>query len=455
MWAKLSSSGMTYNYDLLVIGAGSAGLAAAKRAAKLGAKVAIIEQNQVGGVCVNRGCIPKKLTGYAAYFAPLFADAEKFGWSVEKVAFDWQAFVAARDQEIKRLHQVQHQGLTEAGAEFIAGSTTFVDAHTLEVDDRTLTADYILIAVGGQPILPDIPGIDLAITSDQMFHLQQLPAHLLVIGGGYIGVEFASILHDVGTKVTIVDRESHILSGFDDELRVRVQQGLTQRDIAVLCDTTVKAIKSVSKQLQVTLSQKTSEPCHVDMVLCAIGRTPNLEKLNLEKVGVDLQGKAIAVDQNSRTSQANIYAVGDCTNRLPLTPVARAEGQIFADTVFGQKSNSLDYDNVPSAVFSRPEAAGAGLTEAKARERYGEDAVECNTIEFHSLYQRLAQSAPPNWMKQVIHRQSNKVVGVHLVAEHAAEMIQGIALAIKQGVSQQGVEQMIGIHPTVAEEFFT
>lgn len=446
---------MTYNYNLLVVGAGSAGLAAAKRAAKLGAKVAIIEHNRVGGVCVNRGCIPKKLFGYAAYFAPSFADAKKYGWSVETTKFDWQAFVAARDQEIERLNHVHHNGLTEAGVELIAGFATFVDAHTLAVGDRNLTANYVLIAVGGKPILPDIPGIELAITSDQMFHLKELPSRFLVIGGGYIGVEFASILHDLGIEVTIVDRESHILSGFDDELRVRVQQRLTQRSINILCDTTIKEIKSISDQLQVTLSQAEIEPFNVDTILCAIGRTPNLEKLNLEKAGVELRGKAIAVDEDSRTSQPNIYAVGDCTNRLPLTPVARAEGQAFADTVFGNNSRSLDYDNVPSAVFSRPEAASAGLTEAKARERYSDNEIECYIIEFDSLYQRLAQSAPRDWMKQVVHRQSGKVVGIHLVAEHAAEMIQGMALAIKQGLSQQDLEQMIGIHPTVAEELFT
>jgi glutathione reductase (NADPH) len=462
-------NGMAYDYDLIIIGAGSAGLAAAKQSAAYGATVAIAESGQLGGVCTNRGCIPKKLLAYAAEFARSFADASNYGWSFEAATsnaqFDWQRFVTNRDREIERIHQAQQQALSQAGVNIICERATFLDAHTVRLGDRCLSADKILIAVGGMPSKPDIPGIEHALTSDQMFGLRSLPSHLAILGGGYIGVEFASALHALGVAVTLIDREAGILTGFDRDLSAAVQTGLTQRGIRILCNTTAKQIQQVSSsELKLYLSGECPEPLTVDTVLCAIGRTPNLESLNLEQAGVELNGKAIAVDVYSRTSQAHIYATGDCTDRLALTPAARAEGQAFADTVFGNQPRSIDYASIPSAVFTYPEAAAVGMTEAQARSHYGSEAIELDRIEFIPLFDRLSDSPQPALCKQVYlrdsgkrdsgKRDSGKIVGIHIVGNHAAEMIQGMALALNRGITKRDVKDTIGIHPTSTEEFF-
>lgn len=445
---------MTYNYDLLVIGAGSAGLAAAKQAASYGVQVAIVEQDQLGGVCTNRGCVPKKFMVYAADFAHAIEDAKLYGWSIEKSSFDWQQFIRARDQEIARIHQSQQDALSKAGIELIRGHAAFVDAHTVEIDDRKVTADKILIAVGGKPQKPPISGIECTITSREMFQLQELPSHLAIIGGGYIGVEFGSTLNTLGVDITLIETSDYILSGFDRDVQLAVQQGLEQRGIRILNRAKAKAIKPVANQLQLAIDSDTPEIITADTILCATGRTPNLKPLNLEKAGVEIEDKAIAVDDYSRTSQDNIFAVGDCTNRLPLTPAARAEGRAFADTVFGQHPRKLDYGRIPSAVFARPEAASVGMTEAKAREAYGDDAIECDRIEFTPLYHRLSVSHQSALFKRVIHCETDRILGVHLVCDHAAEIIQGITLAMNQGITKQDMDQTIGIHPTSAEEFF-
>lgn len=445
---------MAYDYNLLVIGAGSAGLAAAKRATKYGAKVTIVEQEHLGGVCVNRGCIPKKLMVYAADVAHCIEAAHHYGWSIEQAQFDWHRFITARNQEIERLRQVQQHALDQARVDLVRGHASFVDAHTIQVDDRQLTADYVLIAVGGKPNKPPIPGIEYTLTSREMFHLQELPARIAIIGGGYIGVEFASTLRSFGAEVFLMNQEECILINFDHDLRNAVREGLQNRGIHSFCSTTAKEIQPNSNGLQLTLTGEHSESLTVDMVLCATGRTPNLEALNLDKAGVAVQQKAIAVDDYNRTSQTHIFAIGDCTNRLPLTPVVRAEGQAFADTVFGEQPCKIDYETVPSAVFSRPEAASVGMTESQACEKYGDDRIECNRIEFQPLFDRLSPSSQPTLMKQVIQRASGQVIGVHIVAKHAAEIIQGIALAMKQGITKQDLHHMIGVHPTLAEEFF-
>ena len=445
---------MAYDYDLLVIGAGSAGLAAAKQAASYGATVAIAEPAQLGGVCTNRGCIPKKLLVYAADFARLFADAPHYGWSFGTAKFDWQRFVINRDREIERIHQSQQQALSKAGVDIIPERAIFVDAHTVTVGDRRLSAEKILIAVGGKPIKPDIPGIEHALTSDQMFGLRSLPKHLVIMGGGYVGVEFASTLQALGVAVTLIDRADSLLTGFDRDLSVVVQKAMTQCGIRILCNTAVKEIQQASGELQIYLSGECSETLIGDAVLCAIGRVPNLESLNLAQAGIELAGKAIAVDAYSRTNQLHIYAAGDCTDRLALTPAARAEGSAFADTVFGNQSRQIDYGFIPSAVFTCPEIAAVGMTESQAQEHYGADAIECDRIEFVSLFDRLIDSPQLTFFKQVYLRESGQVVGIHLVGRQAAEMIQGMTLALKQGITKQDIQNTIGIHPTSAEEFF-
>jgi glutathione reductase (NADPH) len=448
---------MAYDYDLLILGAGSAGLAAAKQAVRYTTKVALIEQEEIGGVCVNRGCIAKKLMVYAADFAHAFADAEGYGWSIASASFNWQQFIKQRDQEIQRIRQVQQQSLLKSGIDYIHGHAIFVDPHTVQINDRKVTADRILIAVGGIPAKLDIPGIDYAITSREMFQLQQIPERLAVIGGGYIGVEFASLFQALGSKVTLMNHEACILTGFDQDLQATVHQGLNQRGIQIFCNTTAKSIQSVTvngkNSLQLTLSGDCNELLTADTVLCATGRSPNLQPLQLENAGIEQQGKAISVDGNSRTSQPHIYAVGDCTNRLPLTPVARAEGQIAVDAMFGRPTDQLNYGLVPSAVFSRPEAAAVGLTEAQAREQYG-DKIEIRQAEFYPLFDRLSGNHLPTLSKQIFDTETKQLIGLHLVVDHAAEIVQGMSLAMQQGITATELDQMVGIHPTSAEELF-
>jgi glutathione reductase (NADPH) len=445
---------MTYDYDLLVIGAGPGGLAAAKQAVQYGVKVAIVEQEQIGGLCVNRGCVPKKLMVYAAAFDRLIKDARDYGWQIESGQFDWQQFVQDRDRTVAQIRESQTDTLLKTGISLLRGQATFLDPHQLSVGDRQITSNRVLIAVGGKPVKPDIPGVEYTLTSDEMFNLPELPARIAIIGGSYIGVEFASMLCGFGVKVTLMNREDCVLTGFDLDLANTVHKGLIQRGIDSFCNTTAKEIKKTSEGLQIDLVGDRSSQLTVDKILCATGRTPNLEPLDLDRAGVALEGKAIAVDEYSRTSQDHIYAVGDCTNRLPLTPVARVEGRAFANTVFGQHPQKVDYGHVPSAVFSDPEVAAVGMTEAQACEQYGQEAIVCECTEFHPLYNRLSQSAPVTLIKQVIHQESGRILGVHLVVEQAAEIVQGIALAMKQGLLKSDLNEMIGIHPTSTEELF-
>lgn len=474
---------MSYDYDLLVIGAGSAGLAAARRSASYGVKVAIVEQEQLGGVCTNRGCVPKKLMVYAASFSRQLTAAQDYGWSMPVGEFSWQRFVQARDQAIDQIHQSQQQSLEQAGIELIRGHAAFIDPHTVSIDRQSsdgqssernklaqqkVRADKILVAVGGKPNKPPISGIEYALTSREMFHLQELPGRLAILGGGYIGVEFASLMRGLGVDVSVLDQSHCVLSGFDQDLQIAVRDGLRDRGINIFCSTTAESIQPTSQGLELTLAGEgltadCPDTLAVDTVLCATGRSPNLNSLKLENAGVDVSRKQIVVDDYSQTSQENVYAVGDCTNRLPLTPVARAEGHAFADTVFGNQPRKLDYGLIPSAVFSRPEAATVGMTEAQARECYSDpfsnsqgndEAIYCNLIEFTPLFDRLTSVDRPALFKQVIHRASDRVLGVHLVCEHAAEMIQGIALAMQKGVTKQEMDHTIGIHPTSIEELF-
>jgi glutathione reductase (NADPH) len=447
---------MTYEFDLCVIGGGSGGLAAAKRAAKYGAKVAIAEQAHLGGTCVNLGCIPKKLMVYAADFAQLLRDAPGYGWEIGAVQFDWLRFVALRDQELVRIRQVQERLLMQAGIRVIRGTAQFVDAHTLEVGDRTLKANKILIAVGGKPNRLQIPGIEHAITSDEIFTLPQLPQRLVVLGGGYIGVEFASIFRGFGVEVTMMNPESCLLSGFDRDLGQAVREGLIQRGIHSLCNTQAEAIGRTDDGLQVTLTGEHTGPIAADQVLCAVGRSPKLDHLNLKQAGVELDGKAIAVDETNCTSQPHIYAVGDCANRMQLTPVARAAGQAFADSVFGDHPpEPVDYTWVPTAIFARPEAASIGMTETQAYEKLGQENVQCHRTEFRSLFNRLGHAPESMQVKLVVDRASDRVLGLQIIGDEAAEIIQGFGLAIKQGITKAELDRTIGIHPTSAEELFS
>jgi glutathione reductase (NADPH) len=447
---------MTFDYDLFVIGAGPGGLAASKQAAQLGARVAVAEQEALGGTCVNRGCVPKKLIVYAADFALQNQIARSYGWTKSDSRFDWSEFMKSVYKRIDRINDSYFDQVQKAGIELIKGHATFVDAHTIDISGRRVTADKVLIAVGGHPFKPNIPGIEYAITSRQIFQLPYLPLRLAIIGGGYIGVEFASIMHAFGAEVTVLERDEMILSEFDRDVRTQVQEGLRKRGIQIFGNTSAKEIKlEDSEGLILSLSGECPETITVDSILVATGRTPNTKNLGLAKAGVEVSEKGtIKVDEYSRTTQENIFAVGDCTNRLPLTPVAKAEGIAFVNTVFGNKRQKVDYDYVPSAVFSRPEAASIGMTEEKAREKFGE-AVQCCCTQFQPLFYQMTEQNQQATMKLVIDGNSQRILGAHMVGEHAADIIQTLAVAIRKGITKQDIEGTIGIHPTTGEEFLT
>lgn len=442
---------MAFDYDLFIIGAGSAGLAASKQAASYGKRVAVAEQEDLGGTCINRGCIPKKLMVYAADFALKEQFASGYGWNECKRQLDWSRLIAAVHQQIEKRHQSYLQTFQKSGIELIQSHATFIDPHTIEIDGRKVTSDKIIIAVGGQPIKPDIPGIEHAITSREMFQLKQLPKRLAIVGGGYIGVEFASMMNAFGVDVTLMDNDELILSGFDQDIRSGVQNGLSQRGIKILGNTTAKEIKRESDQLQIILSGDRPQTLTADTILIATGRSPNTKNLNLENVNVEVGEKgAITVDDYNRTTEENIFAIGDCSTRVPLTPVARSEGSAVANTLFGDKPEKINYDYVPSAVFARPEAASVGLSETKARENFGD--VQCLLTRFEPLFYTMSDRSEQAMMKLVLDK-SDRVLGAHMVGEHAADIIQTLTVAIRQGVTKQDVEATIGIHPTTGEEF--
>lgn len=463
---------MKYDYDLFVIGAGSGGLAASKRAASYGAKVAIAEEYLVGGTCVVRGCIPKKLMVYASHFPGLFKDAAGYGWNVGKSELDWQRMITTVDQEVRRLSQLHIGFLERSGVELIQSRAKLLDPHTLEVDGRKITAEKILIAVGGRPVKPDLPGAEYTITSNEMFHLPEQPKHIAILGGGYIGVEFANIMNGLGSQVIQLIRGENLLKGFDDDIRTGVYTGMVQHGIRIISSVMGQKIERVPEGLKLTFSmegQDTEMAITADVVLAAIGRIPNVEGLGLENAGVDLVAgerqemspgtgykvkNAIAVDEYSRTSVPNIFAVGDCTDRINLTPIAVAEGRAFADTEFGNNPRVMSYENVPSAVFSQPEAATVGLTETQAREKLG-NSLKCYRSVFRPLFHSLTGQEEKTMMKLVVDGNTDQVLGAHMVGENAAEIMQGVAVAIKMGATKKDFDATTAIHPSAAEEFVT
>ncbi|KAB8331807.1 glutathione-disulfide reductase [Scytonema tolypothrichoides VB-61278] len=457
---------MTYDYDLFVIGAGSGGLAASKRAASYGAKVAIAENDLVGGTCVIRGCVPKKLMVYGSHFRALFHDAAGYGWKVGEAQLDWEHFITTIDKEVRRLSQLHINFLEKAGVQLIQGRATLIDPHTVEVDGRKVTADKILIAVGGRPIKPNLPGMEYAITSNEIFHLKQQPKHIAIIGSGYIGTEFACILRGLGSEVTQIIRKDLILKGFDQDIQLEIQEGMINHGVRIIKNTVVEAVEQVPEGLKLTFSGEHTEPIIADVFLAATGRSPNIEGLGLENAGVDiaatsLEGpgyntmNAIAVNEYSQTSQPNIFAVGDVTDRINLTPVAIGEGRAFADSEFGGNRRVFSHEDVPTAVFSTPEAATVGLTEAEARSQFGDDGVKIYRTRFRPLFHSLTGSSEKTVMKLVVDANTDKVLGAHMVGESAGEIIQGVAIAVKMGATKKDFDATVGIHPTSAEEFVT
>jgi glutathione reductase (NADPH) len=448
---------MSYDFDLFVIGGGSGGIATARRAAEYGAKVGLAEYDRLGGTCVNRGCIPKKLMVYSSRFPQLFKDAEGYGWSPIASELNWQKLITAVNQETVRLNGIYQKMLDNSKVTIFRSYATFIDSHTLAVGEEKITADKILIAVGGHPVKPDIPGIEYTVVSDAMFQLPEQPKRIMVLGAGYIGVEFAGIMHGLGTEVVQLIRKDKILRGFDEDIRDEIQGEMISQGIKIMPETFPTAIEKTANGLKVHIQGKEiSEILFVDAIgLAATGRIPKIEKLGLENVKVEVKNGAIVVNEYSQTSEEHIYAVGDCTDKINLTPVAINEGRAFADTVFGNKPRVMSYENVPSAVFSTPEAATVGLTELEAKLKYGEAAIKIYRSKFRPGYNVLPGREDKTLMKLVVHQESGKVIGAHMVGDHAAEIIQGVAIAVKMGATKADFDATVGIHPSAAEEFVT
>lgn len=449
LWKKLMSE---FDYDLFVIGAGSGGVRAARMSAGMGARVAIAENRHMGGTCVNVGCIPKKLLVYASHFRSEFEDAAGFGWTVEPENFDWTKLIANKNVEIQRLNGIYERLLTNAGATIYNGLAQLADPQTVIVNGENITAERILVAVGGWPYVPNVPGKEHVITSNEVFFLEQRPERVVLVGGGYIAVEFAGIFNGLGSTVTQVYRGPVFLRGFDDDARHFVAEEMRKKGVDLRFDTDVLAIQKCATGLTVELSKGGSIDC--DAVVYATGRRPLTANIGLEVCGVELNPNgAIVVDQHYQTNVESIYAIGDVTDRINLTPVALAEGMSLAWDLFSPNEKTVDYEYVPAAVFSQPNLGTVGYTEAQAREKFG--AVTIYRSSFTALKHTLSGSDEKTLMKLVVDDASDRVVGVHMVGPDAGETIQGIAIALKAGATKAIFDRTIGIHPTAAEEFVT
>ncbi len=442
-----------YDYDLFVIGAGSGGVRCSRVAASFGARVAVAEERYLGGTCVNVGCIPKKLFVYGAHFRQDFEDAAAYGWSVGQIGFDWNTLLSNKDREIERLNGIYARLLDQAGVTRIEGRARIVDAHRVEVSGKEYTARHILVAVGGWPRMPEIPGIELAISSNEAFYLKELPRRVLVVGGGYIAVEFLGIFHGLGVETTLAFRGPLLLRGFDDDVRTPLADQMRKQGIDLRFDLSIDGIKSAETGLVASCTN--GETLEAEQILYAIGRDPLTDDLGLEGAGVDLnESGEIAVDEYSCSSVPSIHAIGDVTHRTEnLTPVAIHEGICLANTLFNDTPMKPDHQNVPSAVFSQPAIACVGLTESAARAAYGE--LDVYRSAFRSLKHTLTGREEQTMMKLVVDRASQRVVGAHMVGTDPGELMQGIAIAVKCGATKQQFDATIGIHPTSAEEFVT
>ncbi|MGF1512756.1 MAG: glutathione-disulfide reductase [Elainellaceae cyanobacterium] len=448
---------MAYEFDYFVIGAGSGGIASARRAAQHGAKVAVAEYDRLGGTCVNRGCVPKKLMVYASHFPNHFEEATGYGWSPVESRFDWTELTTAVNNEVTRLNGIYQRMLDNASVQIFRDRARLIDPHTLQVGDRTVTAGKVLIAVGGEPTYPKIPGVELTITSDDIFSLPQYPKQVVILGGGYIGCEFACILNGLGCEVTQIIRADKILRGFDDDLRMEIQDAMVKHGIRLLTNTEDLMIEKADHGVTVSVRGAEGEDCIMaDVVsLSALGRHPNIDNLGLENTKVEVKQGAIAVNKAAETAEPDVYAVGDCTDRINLTPVAINEGRALADTLFGNNPRTMDYRNIPTAVFTSPEAATVGLTEEEARQEYG-DAVKVYRSRFRAMYYTLPNKDEKTLMKLIVNQNdSERVLGAHMVGDHAAEIIQGVAIAVKMGATKADFDATVGIHPSSAEEFVT
>jgi len=441
-----------YHYDLFVIGAGSGGVRAARMASGHGVRVAIAEERYLGGTCVNVGCVPKKLFVYASQFQDQFDAAAGFGWTVGQSTFNWSSLIANKNQEIERLHAVYSNLLQKAGVRIINGRANLRDAHTAVVAGTEYSAERIIIATGGWPSVPDIPGKQHTVTSNEMFFLDQLPKRIIIVGGGYIAVEFACILHGLGVNTTICHRGDKLLRGFDEDIRDFLAHEMTTKGINILLNTDIEAIESTRDCFAARFID--GGKVSTDLVMYATGRTPNSTGFGLEALGIELDDEgAIKVNDDYQTNVPSIYALGDVTNRLNLTPVAIAEGMALVNKLYANQPRLVDYDNIPTAVFSQPPIGTVGLTEAQAREKYPD--IDIYLTRFTPMKNTLSGIDERTLMKMVVVRSTDRVVGMHMVGPDAPEIIQGMAVAIRAGATKAVFDSTIGVHPTAAEEFVT
>ncbi len=440
-----------YDYDLFVIGAGSGGVRASRVAAAHGAKVAIAEEYRVGGTCVIRGCVPKKLLVYGAHFAEDLKDARRFGWNVPDCDFDWAVLRDNVLSEVDRLNGAYTNTLDSHGVEIVHERATVSGPNEVTLaSGRTITAAKILIAVGARPLVPACPGHEHGITSNEVFHLDALPKRVLIAGAGYIANEFAGIFNEFGSKVTLINRSDVILRGYDEQIRDRLLQISMTKGIDFRFHAEFRGIeKNADGSLKVSMTNH--DDMEVDCVLFATGRVPNTDGLGLAEAGVELDDKgAVVVGADNKSSVDSIYAVGDVTNRVQLTPVAIREGQAFADTVFGNKPTTVDYGCIPAAVFSHPPIAGVGMTESEAKQKFG--AVKVYTSDFRAMKNVLANRNERALYKMICEPNSGKVLGLHMIGPDAPEILQAAAVAVKAGLTKDDFDQTVALHPSMAEE---
>ncbi|MEQ8349723.1 MAG: glutathione-disulfide reductase [Sneathiellaceae bacterium] len=441
-----------YDFDLFVIGGGSGGVRAARIAAGHGARVAIAEEYRFGGTCVIRGCVPKKLLVYASHFHAEREEAAFYGWETGPARFSWPRLIANKDKEIARLEGLYRKGQEGAGVAIFDSRAVLVDPHTVQVTGKRVTAGRILLATGGHPFKPQIPGAELMITSDEAFHLPDLPRRILVLGGGYIAVEFAGIFNGMGAETVLAYRGEQILRGFDDDIRSHLHGELKKGHLEIRLQADPARVDRAGDALKVTFTD--GRTLETDLVMAATGRRPNTSGLGLDAAGIACaESGAVIVDAYSRTNVPSVFAVGDVTDRVNLTPVAIREGHAFADTEFGGMDRKADHDNVPSAVFSQPSVGSVGLTEAEARKRYARLDIYRST--FTPMKNTLTGMAQKTLMKLIVDTQTDRVLGCHMVGPDAAEIVQGLAIGIKMGATKADFDATVAIHPSAAEEFVT
>jgi glutathione reductase (NADPH) len=444
---------MSYDFDVFVIGAGSGGVRTARMAAAAGAKAAVADDRALGGTCVNVGCVPKKLYTYASHFSHDVENAAGFGWQVPPVKFDWQTLVANKKQEISRLNTIYGNLLNNAGVQIIDGYAQLKDAHTVTVSGQDYTAQRIVIATGGTPNIPAVDYADLLISSDQIFDLPEFPNRLLVVGAGYIALEFACIFQGLGSQVEVSYRGDLIMRGFDQDVRQFVDQEMRKQGIALNYQSQIENVeKKADGSLLVTLNDGSSR--HVDQVLMAIGRNPRLQGIGLERVGIETTDSGtIAVNDKFQTNINSIYALGDVTGGIELTPVALAEAMTLVNHWYGDGSKNMDYEFIPTAVFTQPNVGTIGLTEQQARDKYPQ--IDVYSSDFKPMKHTLSGSDERSFMKLIVDKESDRVIGLHIVGDGAGEMLQGFGVAINAGATKADFDATIGIHPTSAEELVT